>query len=403
MNKFILPLLLLSSALAHADIMLPAKNSEKYSPLSIEAIEQMLASYVNSLNERRSPVTLTDAIKSSVRDSSATAKSCQNLNQSIFTRDITDMRIFFGYKSYTGKDGKTYTQDIHIKLALLDSLTRPCPERKTNINFNACGFEYAPIAKNNQFVRQGNTVSRYDSIVQKSFKDALGNNRTLRIAMVHSSLWLNKQITDPRRMPIIGIENPGMNFRNMSDEQRTRSDQVAIQYTKALQTADIVYYNGPSRRNGAPDFYPPVTTSSGAVDYDWYAKRGDLDLKRLLQTLSTADQKVKLAGFFSPSSESLLWNKIKSVTPTTNLLFNGDVTSEASLWIDEPISIFGSINALIGGFCVNSFNGSMRFTGMDTNNFATLRPIVSLPNTSTVVNEIPASSATASSNRQWWQ
>jgi hypothetical protein len=341
-------------------------EDQNLGPYAVYYLQKAMGLYVGSLKGRSDFLTLKEVLRSPERDSSPVARACINMYQGILANPVIDLRIFFGYKNYV-IDNRIYTQDLHIKLALQETLTSPCSTDRAYSSFFACGFTNTPIPKAAQAQFNGKTT--YDNIVQKDFIDAYGKKHTIKISLVHSSLWLNKQQPDPRKA-INSLHNPGMTLQNISRAQAERSQEVTRQFQIALQQADIVYYLGHARRGGGPDFYPAYSLPNGHPDYN-YIERNPTNSVDVAAVLSNARRKPSMVALFACRSQHYFLDKLRRAAPQSSFILNtlyqhrDADTPEASFWIDEPIPLLGSINGLLGGFCMQSFNGAMQLYGMD--------------------------------------
>lgn len=117
---------------------------------------------------------------------------------------------------------------------------------------------------------------------------------------------------------------------NRSDPfQKWRSEYARQVFANALQNADIILYNGHSRKGGGPDFDPPRCTRAQHVDYPWYQKTRP-GLQRMLTALKGAYPGPKLLGLFSCQSDRhfsnalLESNKGIGLIVTQNLIYYSD-------------------------------------------------------------------------------
>lgn len=383
------------------------KIPDKYPDGSPQALVQLIKDeYIDRLKDRSHGTTIYDVVRASSEDRySQTGQACENLYRGLYDNDEIDFRLYFGYKNFTpdapivlpdGRKTKAiYTQDVQIKLAIAHTLLTPCD--RSVPEFRACGFSKVPIPANLQRTEEiivGGKKSKvvkkyYDNYIQKAFTDPYGRKRVYKLLLVHSSLWRNndaKEI-DPMNLPVGGAYNPGQALQVISQAQSNRSAAVKAEFLNSFHTADIVFYNGHSRKGGGPDFFPPYsvmdTRSSEYLqtDYSYYE---DLKLRyELINTVRGSSRAPKFIGLFSCDSKRHFYKQLNAAAANTNFIFNfnpsldekyGDKAKYRSFWKDEPITFIGAINAVLSGFCQTSFNGSMYSSRIDPRSMYRMLP-----------------------------
>lgn len=127
-------------------------------------------------------------------------------------------------------------------------------------------------------------------------------------------------------------------------EQATKSETAQRLFAWALQTADVVFYEGHSRNGGGPDFLPPRAAVNGKVNYPWYEKNQP-GLKFLLEKLEQASRPPMILGLFSCASQKHFYKKLAPYTKNTNTILSTRVveahyTKEALLLSLESLLNF---------------------------------------------------------------
>lgn len=261
---------------------------------------------------------------------------CVNFYDRFFDQASLDLRIYFGYQDYPSKTPLLVsTRDPHIRFALMQFLTKPCPDPRPQ-NFFACGFN----------VKNQNTIV-------KQAVDHRGRVKTFWITLMNSA-----------------VGNPGSSYQMMSSSQIQKSRQITQAFLGALSVADVVLYAGHGRKGGGPDFYPPLLSELGEV---MAAPSGIGDGKgSFLSVLESSVKKPKVIGVLACQSADYLESDLRVVAPQSALMLNreGGTYSQAGhsathFFNDENVVLIGGINGFLGGFCPSSINKMMRYPGMD--------------------------------------
>jgi hypothetical protein len=144
------------------------------------------------------------------------------------------------------------------------------------------------------------------------------------------------------------------------DAQMLRTAAVTHTYLKALQTDDIVVYDGHARDGGGPDFGPPKLLPNRHPDYAWYrANRPGFNAE--LTALTTSDDPVHpphhpaVIAMLACDTKLHFEKELKAASPESALLVTNMVTSEDVI---EPAEM-ELLNGLIGQRCDDGFVESM--------------------------------------------
>lgn len=124
------------------------------------------------------------------------------------------------------------------------------------------------------------------------------------------------------------------NIGPLKAEQSWKSDQTTRWFFDTVNTADLVVYNGHSRKGGGPDFEPPKLLKNLHVNYAWYDKNKP-GLTRLLAALDRG-QKPAAVLMMSCNSVKLFEKPIARSAPGmgfagTNAVIPGDIPNKAAI------------------------------------------------------------------------
>ena len=151
-------------------------------------------------------------------------------------------------------------------------------------------------------------------------------NQTFYLMILHSSV------------------GPDDDANRRNPHQAWQSNATRSAFIQALQTADIVFYNGHSRSGGGPDFEPPRLDSSNHTDYAWYRKQQP-GLKLLADTLAGhPESPLRCLGLFSCASEQLFAERITKANrgvkllSSSKLLYFSDALGESLAALSEALS-----------------------------------------------------------------
>lgn len=203
---------------------------------------------------------------------------------------VLNIAVAFGYSDMTD-EGYDLVVDGFTKSNLVFNLTGPCV-------YNGQGFCGFKTVEENE-----HGISRYTREIS-----AAGRRLTVNLHTVSSSYS-------------IGNSDNKTIYENLQNEQTKTARDF---YSRALKSADLVFYEGHSRDGGGPDFAPPRPAASGGVDYSWY--RADKPgLKLLLSSLAQAQPKPIFLGLYSCASRLHFLDSLERQAPDSKLILSAKV------------------------------------------------------------------------------
>ncbi len=257
--------------------------------------------------------------------SDANPKTCHA--QVVALANTKTIKIFLGFGYMDISQGQDYNDsasqmygpgdvlDLDARDAMENILISDCPSDKGQ-KLMACGF------------------SRKGQKLTKKIKNRFSNSN------------LNIEIT---------LQSPSVTSKDannrVSKKQMTSSDRSRNHFLSALQTHDVVLYLGHARSGGGPDFYPPVLTASGRVNYDYY-RAEQQGIGEMLSALRGAQQKPAVLGVLACKSTGLFANRIRKVTPQSILV----TADELFDYNDILPTGYAMLEAVIQQRCTDSFS-----------------------------------------------
>jgi hypothetical protein len=239
------------------------------------------------------------------------ANRCFQKYLQIYKNPIVDMRVIFGYKNNDFTGG---AEDTAMRDALIDRILAQCPPQWANVF--ACGFKRDPDDA---------------EVFYKEITNPQGVRRLVKLTIAQSSYTWSDQ------------ENRG----KYQKSQIERTAHARELFLDGLKKADVVLYNGHSRDGGGPDFGPPVLNKKGHTDYRWYRSHPK-GLQAMVQSLKSAGKHTaSVIGLISCSSQQHFYKYLKPLAPQSGFL----LTRGISWWSDEPATLIGALNGLLGQIC----------------------------------------------------
>lgn len=351
-----------------------------YSEVSAKEIADAVQNeYIKGLSSRSKALNLSQVLAASAEDqASEIGKSCLNLYGDMATKEEININISYGYKDYYEdfklKDGRksraVYTNDIQQKLALIKLLQLPCD--KKNENYFACSFKLA----------KENSELETETVLEKTILDPSTKKRTFRISIVHSSIWSNVVAADPKSVLEAPAKNPGMILQKINDKQKAASEAAQTAFLNSLSSADVVFFSGNSRAGNSLDFFPPqgITNNKDSnylyPDYAWYHQNSSIN--KVIDQIKSAPTGPKIIAIFSSASQMRFGNLLAEASRNSSLVLNTgiekDGKSSARMYsYDEPLLMFGALNAVLGNFCNKSLEGSMGSSKIDPRSHMSLQ------------------------------
>ncbi len=147
-----------------------------------------------------------------------------------------------------------------------------------------------------------------------------------------------------------------LNMGEQAAEQAAKSEATTRWFFGSIPSADLVIYNGHSRKGGGPDFSPPKLLENFHVNYPYYVARTP-GLSRLLEALS-APTKPKALMLMSCNSTLLFSKKIAAVAPMTSFVgtdsvIPGDIPTKGAL---------AGMDSMLRFQCESGFNTALQTT-----------------------------------------
>jgi hypothetical protein len=295
-------------------------NSVKTSDLQIVAgLMQRTLNEMHGLDLKRAE----DACNRVRAPGAAPDNRCIQRYLKIYENPIVDMRLVFGYKNNDLTGG---VDDGTMRGAVIDRLTAPCPPAAANVF--ACGFRR----------------DRDDAeIFYKDVVSPRGERRLVKLAIVQSS-YSNRD---------------SQNRKENQQAQERQSAHARQIFLDGLKSADVVLYNGHSRDSGGPDFSPAVLNAAGHTNYAWYHTHR-VGLNDMTQALKKPGKHTaSVIGLLSCYSERFFYHHLKQLAPDSGFL----MTRGYSWWPDEPATIIGALNGLLGQVCEPGFSKGVNLNG----------------------------------------
>lgn len=200
--------------------------------------------------------------------------------------DASEGELFsFDYYGPNGKEVVDFGMNSTIDLAL-EKLYREILTKGCQGSLQLCGFK-----------------EERPGIFTKKLKSPDGKKMKAVIEMKHASLT-------PEHSANVGA---------LAAQQTAKSDAAAQWFFGSVPSADLLVYNGHSRKGGGPDFHPPVLLKNLHVNYRWYEKNAP-GITRLTNALRATSSQPAAILMMSCNSDKLFTGKLKSAAPQTSVL-----------------------------------------------------------------------------------
>lgn len=218
-------------------------------------------------------------------------QSCNNFYSRVKSKG--EMKIALGIGYYDASEGEPLTFQIYNSAGQLetadfgmnatidiayDDLYRQLLVRKCSGSLQLCGFKESA---------QG--------VFEKKVKTPEGKKIKAIVEVRHASVT-------PQHASNVGP---------MSLQQTAKSDATTAWFFGQVAKADLVVYNGHSRRGGGPDFHPPRLLKNFHANYSWYEKNQP-GITRLTTALREAPVKPAAILLMSCNSEKLFADRIRA-------------------------------------------------------------------------------------------
>ncbi len=260
------------------------------------------------------------AEKSVPRAVASTEKSpCLSTYKRLYDRGVLELRMIFGYKD---SRPARFVGDRHERVIFTQHLLRPCNGRE-----EACGFSQSEENSDDFF---------------KIIKGPEGEPIQVRVVVSNSSVSSDDE-------------------KNQVDKyQKWKSKETERLFLEGLVKADVVFYNGHSRNGGGPDFFPPLLTADGHVDYTYY-ERETPGLVKILKAFidnnaNIKSEKIQLLGLFSCASTKHFAEQIIEERPKLGL-----ITSRQLIYYEYAIyNSLAALDSLLQMKCEKDFRSAIR-------------------------------------------
>ena len=248
---------------------------------------------------------------------------CQKFYSELFLKDEISVNLAFGFENTNLKDD--FAKDKIRKNLVIEKLTSKC-DLQSNSN-KICDFQRTDD----------------EDVLVKQLRLENGTSKKMTI----------------------NLKSP-MKFKSMSevyaniDEQNKESEKIKDFFENSIESADIAFYLGHSRIGGGPDFFPPVTDSSGHVNYEYYkTNQGGID--SLLEKLKNRKSRnLKVLGIFSCDSDKHFASKISKIAPELNLITTKRVINH----VEGLLGALSSLNSILNGYCQNGIINQMNYNSI---------------------------------------
>lgn len=272
------------------------------------------------------PVVATNRCNKDIEENKRPDNKCIEKYSKLYSKPVVDMRIVLGYMD--SQEGKT--DDILVREAITAQLMSKCPPKSENIYM--CGF-----------TKSDDDADKFS----KEMIDMFGKKHTVNFTVANSSYSNSEKTNIVQR-----------------DRQRMQSEKAKSIFLDGLKNADVILYSGHSRDGGGPDFNPPVLTKGGHVNYSWY-RRKKPGLREMLKALESRKKEKNenpgLVGLLSCFSSKHFKAAIDKTVPKTSLL----MTKSYAYNVDDPFTLTGVFNGLLGQFCEPDFSNGINNPKID--------------------------------------
>lgn len=144
------------------------------------------------------------------------------------------------------------------------------------------------------------------------------------------------------------------NQNQLASKQERSSANVRAKFLQSFSKADAVIYMGHARSGGGPDFFPPVLTSGGRVNYSYYKSQQE-GIRSMVSALQTSSQ-IPLVGVLACKSTGLFSKRIRRASPGTVF-----VTADALFDYNDILPTgYAMLEAIVGQRCSDSFEDIVR-------------------------------------------
>jgi hypothetical protein len=296
-----------------------------------------LKTLVNNLTTELSKVNASRADShycDQVNNKNSPTPKCIETYTQIYAKPTVEVRIVLGYSDASDNPKRFGPHDLVAKEQMVNLLTKDCDLKKPSEGFFLCGFARADDDAN---------------LFTKKVAGPNGVLKTVNLILVNSSV----------------STDDGQNQGALLEQQLKQTELAKKIYLDGMRNADIILYNGHSRKGGGPDFAPAKRLKDTHIDYSWYQSHNE-GFTNLLDALkSRTDGGPKLVGFFSCDSADHFSKSIAETSPKTG--FIGTLSPPS--WDDSHRGVLTMLNAILGKICDKSLSPALNQKMDVKNNF----------------------------------
>jgi hypothetical protein len=258
-------------------------------------------------------------IPGTTKPSVADAKVCEAKYAKLYANPDIHVTFAFGYLDSRPDDRVDTGMDSE---ALVESMTTPCNRSELK---SFCGF--------------GRDVD-----------DATKFSKTV-IGPDHKPHQFEINIVSPVAIGSLVLDSEVRN----TVAQKAQSAKARAAFQKALQTDDIVVYDGHARDGGGPDFSPPkLNPKTNHPDYPYY-RANHPGLNDELTALANSKHRPKIIGMMACDSKLHFEKQLRKISPDSALLLTNMVTYTYVTSVAEQ----GMMDGLMSLRCDDGFVDSM--------------------------------------------
>lgn len=238
-------------------------------------------------------------------------ETCHQSYEKMYGDGELTMSLFLGYA-----DNDDYVNDHINKARYVEQITENCDETTV---IELCGFKRDPDDAD---------------IFRKTITRANGRQEKIRLRISSSA---------------VGSSNKENMSTNKAAQDR-QSAQTEAKFIKALQTDDVVIYEGHARRGTGPGFKPMGTT-------DWVkAVAMKQSLQNMTNALKTAKKTPGIIGMITCEGESHYGKALQEAAPNSGLL----LTRQTSSFSDADSIVQSSLEFILQKQCAQSFRAVLK-------------------------------------------
>lgn len=239
--------------------------------------------------------------------------ACRDAYEALYHDRRLQMVVVFGYKDARPS---RFVGDRYERAAVAYHLASRCPK-----DYHACGFTRDPAD---------------GDLFRKQIRGPDGVARWVELKLIHAS------------------SGPDDDENRKDSYQQWMSRHAEGEFLRALQSADVVLYDGHSRDGGGPDFTFPRLRADGEPHYWWYTTHKP-GLKKMSEALESTDTPPKLVGLFSCVSTGLFGKALASRgKPIARV-----TSAELLYYADALTNLLGTVSSLAGMWCEETFQNAI--------------------------------------------